>query len=210
MATKIDSSFIKRLNKGDTKAFDRLFMDKHQQVFAYCHKFIKEEESAEEIMMDVFLTIWNKQGKLTTDGSFDALLYKITKELSFNYLKKMKREQLKLRQFQKDWSHPTHDPVDLQIKTEEYDRLADQAISQLPPKRKVIFEMRRQMGLSTHEIAQQLGISQSTVKVQLAKASKFLKNYLLTHTDITFFYLFMISISSFQELRPFSHAFYFQ
>ena len=94
MATKIESSFIKRLNKGDTKAFDRLFMDKHQQVYAYCYKLIKVEESAEEIMMDVFLTIWNKKGKLTPDGSFDALLYKITKDLSFNYLKKMKMEYL--------------------------------------------------------------------------------------------------------------------
>ena len=187
MATekKMSVPMIQRLNQGDCKAFDQLFMEKHQQVYAYCLKLVKSEEVAEEIMMDVFLTVWKKREQLRADQSLNALLFKMTKDLSLNYLKKSAREQALRVTFQQQWSHPAYNPMDTQMLMEEYDRVASRAIDQLPPQRRAIFTMRRHLDMSTSEIAQQLGISKSTVKGQLAKASTFLREYLMTHTDIS-------------------------
>lgn len=188
MATEktISTYLIQRLNQGDAKAFDQLFAEKHQQVYAYCLRLIKSEEAAEEIMLDVFMTVWKKREQMRADRSLKALLFKMTKDLSLNYLKKSAREQALRATFQQQWSHPTYNPMDTQMLTEEYDRIASRAIDQLPPQRKTIFTMRRHLNMSTTEIAQQLGISKSTVKGQLAKASKFLREYFMTHTDISF------------------------
>ena len=192
MATekKMSDQEIQRLNRGDLQAFDRLFADKHQQVYAYCFKLIRSKETAEEVMMDVFLTVWKKRTQLNADQSLDALMFKIAKDLSFNCLKKLAREQAWQIKFQDQWLHPTYDPIDTQMLTQEYDRVASQAIDELPPQRKTIFTMRRQMDMSINEIAEQLGISKNTVKVQLAKASKFLREYVMTHTDISFVWVF--------------------
>lgn len=183
---KTEVCLVKGLNQGDSKAFDRLFAEKHQQVYAYCLRLVKSEEVAEEIMMDVFLTVWKKRELMRADQSLNALLFKITKDLSINYLKKSAREQALRAKFQQQWFHPTHNPTDTQMLSQEYDRIASQAIEQLPPQRRTIFTMRRHLDMSTSEIAQQLGISQSTVKGQLAKAAKFLRDYVMTHTDISF------------------------
>ena len=183
---KMGACLVKRLNQGDAKAFDQLFAEKHQQVYAYCLRLVKTGEVAEEIMMDVFLTVWKKRELMRADQSLNALLFKITKDLSINYLKKAVREQAWRAKFQQQWSHPTHNPTDTQMLSQEYDRIASQAIEQLPPQRRTIFTMRRHLDMSTSEIAQQLGISQSTVKGQLAKAAKFLRDYVMTHTDISF------------------------
>lgn len=184
---KIDeASMVHRLNQGEAQVFDQLFADKHQQVYAYCLRLIKSKEMAEEVMMDVFLTVWKKRAQINAEQSLDALLFKIAKDLSFNCLKKLAREQAWRSSFQKQWSHPTYDPIDTQIRTQEYDRVASQAIDELPPQRRTIFTMRRQMDMSPAEIAEQLGISKNTVKTQLLKASKFLREYVMTHTDISF------------------------
>ena len=183
---KVGACLVRKLNQGDSKAFDQLFAEKHQQVYAYCLRLVKSEPAAEEIMMDVFLTIWRKRELMRADQSLNALLFKITKDLSINYLKKSAREQALRTKFQQQWLHPTHNPTETQMLSQEYDRIASQAIEQLPPQRKTIFTMRRHLDMSPDEIAQQLGISKSTVKGQLAKAAKFLREYVMTHTDISF------------------------
>ncbi|MEQ9443207.1 MAG: RNA polymerase sigma-70 factor [Cyclobacteriaceae bacterium] len=189
VCNKPDIQFIKRLKKGDRKAFEALFNDKHQQVYAYCLTLVKSGMEAEEIMLDVFLTVWKKRAQIKPDLSLNALLFKITKDLSFNYLKKAAREYNFRKVLQEQSTHPVGNATEAQIFSEEYDQLADRAINKLPPKRKIIFTMSRQMGMSYEDIAQQLGISKNTVKVQLVKASKFLKEYVATHADISFFLL---------------------
>lgn len=185
MDLKVDKSFMQQLSQGDEKSFDKLFMDKHQQVYGYCLKLIKFEEAAEEIVHDVFLTIWKKRNQLDPHLSLDALLYKITRDLSFNYLKKATRESKFRLELKAQSCQSLTNFTEDQVLYDEYFKIADAALNQLPPQRRQIFTMSRRMGMSYDEIADQLGISKNTVKVQLVRASKFLKEYFATHADIT-------------------------
>jgi len=186
---QFDQHFINQLKKGHTKAFEQLFMEKHAQVYAYCLKFIKSEEAAEEIMHDVFLAVWKKRAQLNPGLSLNALLFKITKDLSFNYLKKAARELTFRQALKEKVCQPGRNFTEDQVLSEEYEQMAAVAINELPPQRRIIFMMRRQKGMSYEEIAEQLGISKNTVKVQLVKASKFMKAYLTAHTDISLFWV---------------------
>jgi RNA polymerase sigma-70 factor (ECF subfamily) len=58
------------------------------------------------------------------------------------------------------------------------------ALAQLSPRKRVIFELRSDQGLSAREIAEQLGISVNTVKFQLMQATKFLRSYFRQHADL--------------------------
>jgi RNA polymerase sigma-70 factor (ECF subfamily) len=67
----------------------------------------------------------------------------------------------------------------------EYEIAKKTAIGQLPPKRKIIFEMSRNEEKSYNEISKELNISVNTVKVQMSKALASIRYFLQTESDIT-------------------------
>jgi RNA polymerase sigma-70 factor (ECF subfamily) len=58
------------------------------------------------------------------------------------------------------------------------------AINKLPVKQRMIFKMKRFMGLSYEKIADKMGISKNTVKVQLVRANKSLKKELGSYVEM--------------------------
>lgn len=191
-----DSSFFARLIQGDSRAYDRLFTEYHQQIYAFCLRFIGSEELAEEVMMDVFVKVWRKRAHIKPDRSLRSLLYKIARDLSIDCLRKTARERKRQTTLSNCEDYLSSNPTEEQLLTDEYNQLACQAINQLPPQRKAIFTMRRQLDMSPTEIAQQLGISKNTVRVQLVKATKFLRHYFVTHTDISLLWWVAVFLSS--------------
>ncbi|MEM9676327.1 MAG: RNA polymerase sigma-70 factor [Bacteroidota bacterium] len=184
-------SFTTRLIQGDSRAYDQFFTEHHQQVYTFCLKLISSEELAEEVMMDVFFTVWKKRKRIDPERPVKSLLYKVARDLSVDCLRKIARErknQITLSEYKDPVARNTTED---HLITEEYNQLAHQAIDRLPPQRKIIFTMRRQLDMSPSEIAQQLGISKNTVRVQLVRANSFLRDYLATHTDISFFWVML-------------------
>ena len=153
---------------------------------------MKQPQLAEEVVLDVFMTVWKKRTQLDSSLSLDPLLFKISKDLSFNYLKKALREQRLFSQLTTLEVHPSANATEAHLLTEEYEALATRAIDQLPPQRRIIFALHRQEGLSYEEIAQQLGISKNTVKGQLGKAARFLREYVARHADISFLWALLL------------------
>lgn len=189
-----DRSLIRRLNRGDESAFDALFMRLHHKVFLYSLNLIQSKEVAEEIMQDVFITVWKKREKIDPQLSIDALLFKITKDLCFNYLKKLSRENNFKTALKQRLASSANSHTENQVIYNDYYRVASHAIDQLPTQRRKIFKMNRMMGMSYEEIADRLSISKNTVKVQLVKASKFIREYFMAHTDTSF--LLVLSLLS--------------
>ena len=187
-----DTSLITQLRQGNVKVFDQLFADQHARVYAYCRRFVKREELAQEVTLDVFMTVWKKRTHLDSTLSLNALLFKITKDLSFNCLKKAARQRAFQSELAARNDHSATNVTEEQVQWDEYDKMAARAIGQLPPQRQRIFAMRREQDMSYEEIAEQLGISKNTVKVQLVKASKFLREYFATHADISFFWILLL------------------
>lgn len=191
---RIDSSLIARIKKGEEAAFDELFTKLHHQVFLYSLKFVHSREAAEEIMQDVFVTLWKKREKLDLQFSVDALMFKITKDLCINYLRKQSRENSLKAELQYRSAGEVSYHTENQIIYNDYYALAIYAIDQLPTQRKRIFEMKQWIGMRDEEIAHHLGISKNTVKVQLARAGRFIRKYIIAHTDAS--QLFLLSLLS--------------
>ena len=120
---------------------------------------------------------------LNPDLYFRAYLYKITQNKVFDFLKKAALDQSVKRGLIRRVERMS-DPIEAGIFLAEYEAIIKDAINQLPPQRKLIFEMSREQYLSHEEIAQQLGVARNTVKVQIVKASKFIREYLHRHADI--------------------------
>lgn len=141
-------------------------------------KKAKSESIAEEIVQEVFLKLWVKKEMAAGIDDLASFLYTMATNKLYDHFKKVagdsrKLEHLWLQVQQAANSNPVEEALDFR----ESMHLVNQAIEQLPPQRKKIYQLNRMEGLSYEEIAQMLNISKSTVSNQLVEATKFIREY---------------------------------
>lgn len=183
-AIHIDQYLVTKLKTGDDRAFKKLF-DKYQNdIFTYALGLVKSKVYAQEVVQDVFVKVWLKRATLKPELSFKSFLFKIAKNLSFNFLVKAANEQ----RLQRDVFYravTSYSPVEDLILGKEYELLKQRAINRLPLKRKRIFEMSRNEGKSYQDISTELGIAKQTVKNQMSQALCSITSYLESYGEIT-------------------------
>ncbi|GGA77917.1 DNA-directed RNA polymerase sigma-70 factor [Flavobacterium palustre] len=175
---------VTELMLGSEKAFSALFNTYCNDVYAYSVSMLKNQALAEEIVQDVFLNIWLHRDRLNADLSFKSYVFTITRNLTFNLISKVANGH-KLKEEVFYVSQKSYSPIEDIIDEADYDVLKQKAIEQLPPKRRMIFEMSRNEEMSYEEISQKLNISVSTVKGQMSKALADIRHFLETHGDVT-------------------------
>jgi len=174
---------LQKVAQGDRMAYSTLYQRYISGLYDYIFRFTKQsKELTEEIVQEVFLSIWEKKENLVAVQNFDSYLYRIAKNKLLNLLKHQAYKQQLHIMFGN-----TIDAVD--NKTEnalaytEYLKTAKRAINQLPEKRRMIFLLSTQHGLSLDEIAEQMQLSKSMVKKHLYTAKEYIKQYLQDNAE---------------------------
>ena len=155
---------------GDTEAFKTLFEMFYPKVKVFLVKLLKDDKASEDIAQDIFVKLWSMGPSLPEISSFNAYLYRMTKNAAINYLRDRK---------------PSVDISELliicdgDIEQEYYRKekelLVRLAVEQMPSQRKRIFTMSRYQGMTNDEIAKSLGLSKHTVENHLTLALKELR-----------------------------------
>ncbi len=179
----ISESVLKRFSQGQADAFRQIFDSYHGRILAYSYKIAKSSAEAEEITQQVFIRLWEKRHLVDVSRSLDHYLYKITRNCAFNYLKK-KAYEAELQQNISEALMSSSQLAEDQVSYNECERLTNELIDTLPEKRQIVFKMHYEEGYSPAEIAHLLGVSVTTVKSQLVKATKTVKEFLLNYHSI--------------------------
>lgn len=156
----------------DQQAFKELYLVYFDRLYKFAFSILHSSEFAEEAVNDVFLNIWQKRSSLKNIESLKNYLFISTKNTSFNYLSKFRKERNTtlddvLVRFEIDELTP-----ETAFFTAEIRKEIEQAINQLPPKTKLVFQMAKVEGLKYKEIAQILDISVNTIDNHIATAIK--------------------------------------
>ncbi|MDI9364420.1 MAG: RNA polymerase sigma-70 factor [Flavobacterium sp.] len=183
-ATTVDEQLLlQQIAQGDRAAYTTLYQQYLPGLYQYIFRFTKQsKELTEEIIQEVFLSIWEKKENLVAVQSFDSYLYRIAKNKLLNLLKHHEHKQ----QLHLTFGN-TLDVFD--NKTEnalaytEYLKTAQRAINNLPEKRRLVFLLSTQQGLSLDEIAEQMQLSKSMVKKHLYTAKDSIKQYLQDNAE---------------------------
>jgi RNA polymerase sigma-70 factor (ECF subfamily) len=134
--------------------------------------FTKSKELTEEIVSDVFINIWRRRKNMEEIKNLKLYLYVSAKNITFNYLKKLHRENLTdLDSVEVEPEDPFADPGAALI-TREMNLKLKSAINDLPPRCKLVFTLIKEDGLTYKQAATLLDISVSTVENQLSIALK--------------------------------------
>src|SRR5688572_11908106 len=89
----VDELMNRVLNNNDYKAFEILFTTMYPQLCRFCLKFVHTAEVAEELVSDVFYTIWKNREQIIV-SSPKSYLFTAVRNRGFDYLRKVKRSQL--------------------------------------------------------------------------------------------------------------------
>lgn len=168
---------VLRLRNADEEAFRIVYDMYKSKLYWYCLKITKSSEVSEEIVQDVFVTLWEHKESLHPDSSLGAYFHTLVKHKVLNHLKKAALTTAYVKEKPLTSDEATNN-TETGLDYANYLELAKIAITKLPPQRQLIFKMSRQEEMSNHEIAVSLGISKNTVKSQIVKALKFLRSSL--------------------------------
>lgn len=172
MQTKIDNYFI-----DDVLQVEALMNDYTNYILTIIRKFSfnLSEEDIEEIMLDVFLTIWNNQEKLIRDCNMSPYIAEITKNLI-----RKKYRKLKVVENIQDYDEKlvSLENIELIFSQNEKNRAVLEEVNKMKSDDKEIFIAYYYDEKRVKEISIMLNISESKVKSRLFRIRKKLKKVL--------------------------------
>lgn len=94
MTTSTDESLIERIKLGDNSAFELLVKRYQQKVFQTCIGFVHNEEDAADLTQEVFIRVYKRLHTFKGNSTFSTWLYRISINMSLNFLRKQKVRHL--------------------------------------------------------------------------------------------------------------------
>lgn len=154
----------------DEAAYKELFCLFYKPLLRFAHTLCHSHEMAEEIVSDVFISIWQRRATLEEIHNLKVYLYISTKNAALKYLlRQQKRVAITIDDLQVELESQYNNPEQLMMTAEMLARV-DQAIMHLPPRCKLVYKLIKEDGLRYKEVAEILGISVKTIDNQLAIA----------------------------------------
>lgn len=183
-----DEDLLLRIRKGDEVAFELVFYRYKGKLYDFIRRSLPASEDAESMVQEIFVRLWSNREQLDPAKSLNAFIYTMARNEIFGQLRKLlvRRRYLEELSFSLNESSET---TDRQIEYNELTSVVAQLVSSMPEKRREIYVLSRNEGLSYKEIASQLGISENTVDSQIRKALTYLKENLRRKMSLLLFFL---------------------
>lgn len=169
-----DNELIQLTKQGDESAYSEIYKRYWGILFQHARKMLQDDESAKDIVQDVFAALWTKRNNLDIHTKLSSYLYGVVRYKIFDFIDRGKVQGSYLQSLEKfiDQGEYTTDNIWLQ---KELALQIEKETNALPAKMREIFVLSREQDLSYKEIAEQLNISDQTVKKQIYNAMKILR-----------------------------------
>lgn len=177
MKSPKETATLEKLKNGDLDSFNEIYFQYAPKIYIRLIRLVKNPSIAEEILQDVFTKIWLHRQNIDPNRGFVSFLNHISDNLAMDFFRKVQRDkalQLEIWASAIELYYHTEEQLFLKDKQE----ILSKAIDSLSPKRKEILMLNKFEEKSYKEIADQLGISVSTVSNQLVSALKDIKAYI--------------------------------
>lgn len=174
-----EEELIRLLKQDRLGAFREIYSRYWKKLFDEAYKRLKNRELAEEVVQELFTTLWTKRQVLQINTTIGAYLHSaIANQVIDIYRKELVRSRYKeaFKVVHTEIDNSTEDSI--MLKDLVY--TIDEEISHLPDKCRSVFELSRKEHKSNKEIASYLGISEKTVEQHLTRALKQIR-LTLTH-----------------------------
>jgi RNA polymerase sigma-70 factor (ECF subfamily) len=173
-----------RVGRMDQQNFEKIFKAYFPALMAFSRKILGNEDDAREVVHQVFINLWERRSEIDLSTSLKSYLFTAVNNRSLNVIRDRKKfSSEEVPDLAENWD------VSAELESMELEERIREAISGLPERCRVIFELNRFEGLSYGDIAKELDISIKTVENQMSKALKILREQLSNYLSLLFWFV---------------------
>ena len=173
----------KELKDGNEFHFRQVFDQYHQKLYFFILYKIKSEYIAEEVVQMAFTKLWQCRKTLQEEYTISTQLFRIATTILIDFLRKYNNKDAITAGLDAVDMEKGVDSTNEKMRGAELQKQISEAVNDLPPVRKQVFEMSREQGMSHREIAETLSVSSKTVETHIYKALKQIKKHISVVID---------------------------
>lgn len=163
------------LIKDDDKMAFAEFYDRYKgKLYLQAFKMLADDEEAKDLVQEMFIRLWESRNSITVKTTVEAYVFRSIRHKVIDFIRHQKTITRYLDSLESYLERGTAALDDSYIEKETLS-LFRKELDQLPPRMREVFDLSRNQGLSHKQIAEQLNISENTVKKQINKAIKYLR-----------------------------------
>ena len=169
-----DSELARLLKSGNDAAFKEIYIRYDKPLYLYAYNKLGNKEEARDVVHDVFAWMLHNRESIDLKTTLSGYLYKSVLNKIFNIFKHQKI----IRKYVDEGEHYVDidtTETDYLVREKDISAMIQQEIALMPPRMREIYELKSKKYMTTKQIADQLGIAESTVTTQMKRAMKHLK-----------------------------------
>ncbi|MFV0325668.1 MAG: RNA polymerase sigma factor [Bacteroides xylanisolvens] len=180
---------IRELRNGSYQAFTQIYEAYADRLYGFVLKQLKNRSLAQDIVQDTFLRLWDNHERLDSMGNLQAFIFTIAKHQVIDYFRKQVNE-LQFEEFIGYCETQATDvsPEDILLYDEFLQQLK-KSKGLLSQREREIYELSREKHIPIKQIAEQLNLSEQTVKNYLTSALKSLRSEIAKYSIFFIFFL---------------------
>lgn len=182
-----DIELIASLKEGDKMAYTEIYHRFFSLLYLFVHKKIKDQDAAKDIVQEVFANIWIKRENLVFSSTLPSYLYASIRNKMLDHIGRKGVENKYLQSLQ-DFIDQDQVMSDHLVREKQLSQLIEQEINALPTKMREVFLLSRKHNLTYKEIADQLDLSEQTVRSHVKHALRILRNRLGLFVYLVYFF----------------------
>jgi len=180
-----DKDLFLQIAEGDEKAFTTLFHKFTPNLLPFVLKLTRNEHLAQEMIQETFLRLWLNRTELVKVNEPAAWVFRIAANVSVSWLRQQtNRQRLLTTALTPDEKTPKDASAET-LEAKELSLIIHKAIEALPERRKEIYKLSREQGLSHQEIAEKLQLSTQTIANQMGISLKFIREFINKETGLS-------------------------
>lgn len=183
-----DIELINSLKRGDSKGYQYLVSSYHIKLCVYAKSLTNDSDLAEDIVQNVFMSIWKNRNKLKEEFAVKSYLYKSVYNEFIDQYRKKKAVFTLEKKYIEALTYIVEEEDEKSI--DKLMKLVKNEIENLPPKCKQTFLLSKEEGLTNIEIAEYLNVSIKSVEAHITKAFSILRKVIGDKVDGILFLLF--------------------
>jgi RNA polymerase sigma-70 factor (ECF subfamily) len=173
-----DAELVSRYLAGDRRAFEELVRNYQRPIYHLAMRYLRSEADAKDVTQRTFIKVYGALPRFRAESSFRTWIYRIAINLCLNQLRDRKREETRGDSEALDRAATTQPVGPAELDARERGEWLRRAVTELPPKQRMVLELRVYDELPFREVAELVGSTENAAKVNFHHAVKRLREIL--------------------------------